>query len=98
MVNHNKPQPQVRPNEVAIPLVGIEVPLLLADTGYMPRHADVYFKGSEGETVRGLREALNAAHMRLEDGRHVESNTDALRWLIQEVGRKAAESQAPQAS
>jgi hypothetical protein len=58
-----------------------------------PVHLEISLKNEEGQAIgriiARMREALYRRHAMLDCGAHVESNTDVLRWLFQEIGRQA---------
>lgn len=68
---------------------GVSITVPLADE--LPRstsrlvHIDVHLRGSHGETMRRLREALNASDVRTADGKHVHSHRDTVRWLMEQI-------------
>lgn len=66
--------------------VSIHVPLG-PTTGheYSARHIDVRLSRRHAEIIRRIRNGLAARHVQLANGRHVESNGDVLRWLLESV-------------
>jgi len=46
---------------------------------------DSSLRGEHGETLKRFRMRLNANSERLNNGRHVESNTDALRFILEKM-------------
>lgn len=67
-------------------LTTVDVPFL-ATTKYAQRVVHFELKAAEAATLRGVLEALEVAHAKLESGKPVESSQDALRWILQSLGR-----------
>lgn len=78
-----KPKTESKPTEVTI-----TVPLgPLPEKGYRPRHVEVNLQREvpQQEALYRLRVGLNNADTRTANGRHVTSNADALRWLLERI-------------
>lgn len=72
--------------------IDVQIAIPLADappTGYRSRHIEVQLKGDEPETMRRFFEGLDRRGERLPDGRRVQSNADAIRWLLGKIGGAA---------
>ena len=54
----------------------------LIEGGYIPCHVDLVMDKRQGQVVAQLRDGLKAGHVQLSTGRHVETNADTLRWLL----------------
>lgn len=67
--------------------VSLEIPLCPAlVSGYLPRTLQVPLRGgSQKSIVQRLRLALTASDAQLASGKHVESNADAVRWLLDAI-------------
>ena len=104
MAKHDSKPPEVKSDPVpegAIPLVPIEVPVLVEGGGYTSLFVAATLANDEAMVLKALRKALDVAGLRIrdkrhpKDGRHVVSNTDALRWLLQTIAGGMAENMEP---
>lgn len=101
MMNAKPPTPEAKPESEPsagespaprqIKLVELTLPLLV--TG---QHQNIYVEcqlANDALAKRGLRallDGLHEGHWKLGEGRHVDTASDAVRWLLREIGRKAA--------
>lgn len=58
-----------------------------ASIGYTRRRLDVMLTQSQAETAKCIAEALDRASIKLNNGKQVESPTDVVRWLLDEIRR-----------
>lgn len=67
--------------------VVIEVPLLeVADNGYISRHVEINnLPPKHAATLKALTRALHEQHAKTAAGRHVDTPTDAIRWLLDQI-------------
>lgn len=67
--------------------VVIEVPLLeIADNGYISRHVEINnLPPKHAATLKALTRALHEQHAKTAAGRHVDTPTDAIRWLLDQI-------------
>jgi len=52
---------------------------------YIQRHLNVQLAQAHGLTLRALRDGLDARGATLTGGRHVQTNADAVKWLLEAV-------------
>ncbi len=55
------------------------------DKGYVKAHIDIQLNGVQAKTLKALMRALHDTHQRTTVGRHVDSVTDAIRWLLDQI-------------
>jgi hypothetical protein len=68
----------------------IEVPLLnVHETAYRPRHLNVQLNAMEADAMKRLLAGLDVRGDRVggPDGRRVQTAADAVRWLLEQVGK-----------
>lgn len=58
--------------------------------GYVPRYIEAKLGLEHARTFAGLKHGLNAIDARLASGKHVESNADVLRYLLDFVAQHSA--------
>ena len=64
-----------------------DIPLASMEEGtYHGRHVQVRLREEESVMLWRLRKGLQMRHAQLPQGWHVESNADALRWLLARLG------------
>lgn len=65
----------------------IEAPLGSLDQGYLPTHVEARLTTpKQRASMRRLLRGLLQAGERLDDGKLVQSNADAVRWLLEKLG------------
>ncbi|MBA7685519.1 hypothetical protein ES703_93944 [subsurface metagenome] len=78
--------------------VSIEVPILEPAAGmydgraHVNRHLDARVPRALGVAYRCVFDALHEQGARLENGRYVNNYSDAIRWLLEQIGEKMGES------
>lgn len=76
--------------------VNINVPMFPGDPpGYCSRRIDLNLSGQQAATLRRVREQASANHDQLQNGRHVETNNDIIKWLIEQIEVAAASPARP---
>lgn len=76
------------PLAIAQPLpekIVIEAPMGGLDEGYLSRHVQVQLNGHQRETLRRLVNGLRDSDERLADGKAIESNADAVKWILEQL-------------
>ena len=74
--------------------VTVAVPLEPLPPGYVSRHVDVRVSRAQGQVLKRLLAGLVARHARLpkephqEHARFAQTNADAVRWLLEEIGQR----------
>ena len=64
----------------------VALPVMSKPKGYCPRAFEIgSLSQLQSEAMASLREALNASHCQLLNGKHVDTNADAMRWLLERV-------------
>ncbi len=53
--------------------------------GHIPRHVDLQLSRDQGVCLKALREGLIAEECKLQSGKPVWTNNDALRWLFENM-------------
>ncbi len=53
-----------------------------------PQNVHVRFRGVERKALADLTTALQRSHATLEDGKHVDTSHEAVRWLMQQIARR----------
>ncbi len=77
-------EPEAEPPSVENRLV--EVPQCeLAAGQYISDYVHLRLSAGQAKTLAQLFVALNTQHAQLSDGKHIDSRTDALRWLLEAV-------------
>lgn len=69
--------------------VTIAIPIAETNGAEPIRHIEARLTPEQGRTLQQIRDALNAACARQADGRFVQSNADAVRWMIEAVGAES---------
>ena len=72
----------------------LELPLAAVSPGsFMGRnvHIELRLKPPESELLKSLQTGLDAAGVRLRDGRRVASKADTVRWLLEQLAAQAAD-------
>ena len=83
-----EPPPPPRPRSRR---VSLDVELGPKPAGiYVGRHLEVRLENPQAETLRKLFDGLALRAARLENGSYVRSVPDAVRWLLEEIGRREA--------
>ncbi|MDD5658065.1 MAG: hypothetical protein PHF00_12510 [Elusimicrobia bacterium] len=80
-------------NAAEVPRVTITVPFRWPPEGvYLGEHVEVRMYDSllQRRVLKGLGIVLSDAHCRLENGRHVDTPPNVIRWLLERIGRAAA--------
>jgi hypothetical protein len=74
-----------------VELIEIDVPFsdMQLDGCYISCHLDVRLTRRQGDTIRRIQLGLDAAGARLANNRRVVTQADAIRWLLEEIGREA---------
>jgi len=78
-------------------LTTLEVPIGQLPPGYVSQHVDVHVSRGQGQILKRLLAGLIARHARLPrephlpHARFVQTNADAVRWLLEEIGRREGE-------
>lgn len=66
----------------------LKVPVSLEKPVYRPDHVDVHLDAIQRDGLRALFDALHAPPPhRLKSGRYVNRFTDAVRWILEQIGR-----------
>lgn len=63
----------------------IEAPMSGTAIGYIRKRYDVKLSGQQATAVRRLTLGLGEAGAKLQDGKFVESGTDAIKWLLENL-------------
>jgi hypothetical protein len=75
-----------------IEVVGLDVPVVPgAMDGHVPRYLAGRLTVVQGRALKRLTVSLLAAHARLANGRHVEDNVGAIRWILERFEAGAVE-------
>lgn len=83
---------EVKSEVVQTSIVEIHVPLRYdPSVGYARRRLDVMLTQQQAETAKCIAEALDRASVKLPGGKQVESPTDVVRWILDEVAKKVKE-------
>jgi len=72
------PVPPIRPFSIDVPLADPEI-------GYIGLHVDVRLETHQAAILKRLARALTLSHATLANGRHVEGNGGAVRWLLEKL-------------
>jgi hypothetical protein len=66
--------------------VTLEAPLAVLDAGYLSRHVEARLNTElQRQALRRLTQGLRQAGEVLEDGRRVQSQADAIKWLLEQL-------------
>lgn len=68
--------------------IALEVPTLARPRGYIRRRLDVTLDRRQAEQLRALELALQSTSSRLKNGKHVTTNGDAIRWLLEQMAAR----------
>ena len=60
------------------------LPLIQAGI-YVTRHVDLQLSQEQAENMRRLFDWLNEGNARLKNGRHIDSVSDCVRWLLERI-------------
>lgn len=83
-----QPEPAIATNEKkddGLAFVQIEAPMSGTAIGYIRKRYDVKLSGQQATAVRRLTLGLGEAGAKLQDGKFVESGTDAIKWLLENL-------------
>lgn len=65
----------------------LEVPMTSQPLGHIKKRYDVYFNGQQATTLRRIAWGLSQQSAKLKNGKIVDSGTDALRWMLENVSK-----------
>ena len=64
--------------------------------GYCEQHVDLRFLPTQALAARMLLDALRAQHAKMDNGRHVETTADTIRWLLDQLAKEYANGRQPE--
>lgn len=68
------------------PSAPLVVPLAILDPrAYVPQHVDLQLSAKQGKTLKRIAGGLDAIGQRLESGRRVQTLSDAVRWMLEQI-------------
>ncbi len=79
------------PPDASRPVAVLELPIAPADDqkGYIARHVDLQLDTNQAATLRRLVRGMDAAHVRLKNGRVVQNASDVIRFILEQAGPPA---------